>query len=161
MIVSRPLLMKLILATLSVFILTLSTSARDDATVSGLFKGNGKEAKIAFVSVKNGERDRKGRIILTFSEKDPAKEKEPDVAAMFGRLGSALIITLKPDGKITGCHVSHSACAQGGFDSLGEIEMKDFKLADGKIQGKLTTGGEQKAFGETWEVNLTFNAKAP
>ena len=154
-------LMLLTLVTMSLFTITLATMARDDAPISGLFKGNGKEAKLAYLSVKKGDKDRKDRIILTFSEKDSVKEKEPDVAAMFGHLGSALVITIKPDGKITGCLVAHSAHSKGGFNSLGEIEMKDFKLADGKIQGKLTSGGEQKAFGETWEVDLKFQTKAP
>ena len=154
-------LMRTAIATLSILTMVLTATARDESPVSGLFKGNGKEAKLAYLSVQKGDNDRKDRFILTFTEKDPAKEKQPEVAAMFGHLGSALIITIKPNGQITGCHVAHSAHAKGGFTSLGEIEMKDFKLADGMIKGKLTSGGEQKAFGDTWEVNLTFQAKAP
>ena len=156
---SRPSPIRFTLVTLSWLTITLATTARDDAPISGVFKGNGKEAKLAYLSAKHGDKDRKGRIILLFTEKDPSKEKDPETAAMFGRLDSALIITIKPDGKITGCHVAHSAHGKGGFTSLGEIEMKEFKLAEGKIQGKLTSGGEQKAFGETWEVDLKFSTK--
>jgi hypothetical protein len=39
--------------------------------------------------------------------------------------------------------------------------MSEFKNENGQISGKLITDGKAEAFGETWEVNLTFRAKAP
>ena len=41
------------------------------------------------------------------------------------------------------------------------MKMSDFKLEKGKIQGKLSTGGEKDAFGDKWEVDIKFEAKAP
>ena len=139
-----------------------SLSAADDAPVSGVFKGHGKEAKLAYVSTRKGEPFAdKPTIVLVFTEKDHSKEKKPDVKAGFGDFGSALIITVNPEGKIVGCVVAHSALKKSGFSSVGDITMSDFKLEGGKIQGKIATKGEQKTFGETWEVDIKFLTKAP
>ncbi len=48
-----------------------------------------------------------------------------------------------------------------GFSSIGNLTLSDFKNANGKISGKLATDGEVKTFGQTWEVKLQFNTKAP
>src|SRR6516225_5997982 len=139
-----------------------SLSAADDAPVSGVFKGHGKEAKLAYVSTRKGEPFAdKPTIIITFTEKDHSKEKKPDIKAGFGDFGSALIITINDEGKIIGCVVAHSALKKSGFSSVGDIKMSDFKVKDGKIQGKIATDGEQKTFGETWEVEINFQAKQP
>jgi hypothetical protein len=141
---------------------TTSLSAADDNSVSGVFKGNGKEAKLTFVSARKGEPFAdKPTIVLVFTEKDHSKEKKPDVKAGFGDFGSALIITVNPEGKIVGCVVAHSALKKSGFSSVGDTTMSDFKLEGGKIQGKIATKGEQKTFGETWEVDIKFQTKAP
>jgi hypothetical protein len=132
-----------------------------DAPITGLFRVNGKEAKLVHVSARYTDAT-KSRVLLVFSEKDASKENDPELALQFDRLGSGLAIKAKPDGTITSCQVNHSAMKEkGGFNSAGEITLKDLKIADGKIQGKLSTGGAQKAFDEVWEVNLTFQAKAP
>jgi hypothetical protein len=139
-----------------------SLSAADDEPVSGVFKGNGKEAKLAYVSTRKGEPFAdKPTTIITFTEKDHSKEKKPDIKAGFGDFGSALIITINDEGKIIGCVVAHAAHEKKGFSSVGDIKMSDFKVKDGKIQGKIATDGEQKTFGQTWEVNIKFQAKEP
>ena len=153
-------LFTVMLALLGLGVLT-TTAAADDASVKGTFKGNGKETTLTHVLVKKGDQDRKDRIILMLTEKEVPKNKDPEMDVVFGRLGSALMITIKPDGTITGCHIAHSAHGKGGFQSIGEMTMSDFKIADGMISGKLSSGGEQKAFGESWEVNLSFKAKVP
>ena len=128
-------------------------------TVTGIFKGNGKDAQLAFVSARWGEPfSGKPGIILVFTEKDHSKDKRPDMNAAFGRFGSALIISLHDDGKIYGCQVAHSAHKKQGFSSIGNIETADFTFADGKVEGELTTNGQVDTFGETWEVKLKFVA---
>jgi hypothetical protein len=128
-------------------------------TVSGVFKGNGQEAKIASVSARWGEPfNGKTGIVLVFSEKDHSKVKKPDFDAAFGKLGSALVISTHEDGQIYGCQVAHSAHKKSGFSSIGNIEMSDFTYADGKVEGELTTNGQVETFGETWEVKLKFVA---
>ncbi len=128
-------------------------------TVSGIFRGNGKLANLAYVSAHWVEPfgDKTG-IELVFTEKDQSKVKKPGFDAMFGKLGSALIISLHEDGEIYGCQVVHSAHRKQGFSSIGQIEADDFTYEDGKVEGELTTNGQLDTFGETWEVKLKFVA---
>jgi hypothetical protein len=80
---------------------------------------------------------------------------------MFGDFGSALIITIFEDGKIVGCEVVHKAHEKMGFSSLGSVKISDFKMTDGKMTGTIKTNGEVKSFGQSWELNIKFNAKPP
>jgi len=128
-------------------------------TVTGLFKGNGKEAKIAYVSAHWGEPfSGKPGMVLVFTEKDHSKDPKPDFNAAFGKFGSALIISVFEDGDIFGCQVVHSAHKKQGFSSTGRIKTNNFKFEEGKVEGELTTEGEDDTFGEKWEVNLKFLA---
>jgi hypothetical protein len=150
------------LVVLGVLAAASALSAADGEPVSGVFKGNGKEAKLAYVSTRKGEPFAdKPTIIITFTEKDHSKEKKPDIKAGFGDFGSALIITITDEGKIIGCVVAHAAHEKQGFSSVGNIQMSDFKVKDGKMQGRIATDGEQKTFGQTWEVDIKFQAKQP
>ncbi len=128
-------------------------------TVTGLFKGNGKEAKIAHVSAYWDEPfSGKQSIVLVFTEKDHSKDKKPKFNAAFSKFGSALIISLHEDGGIFGCQVVHDAHQKKGFSSIGSIRANNFKYEDGKVEGELTTDKQVDTFGETWEVNLKFVA---
>src|SRR5204862_2460018 len=128
-------------------------------SVTGVFKGNGKDAKVAYVSAHWREPfGDKPSIVLVFTEKDHSKDKKPDFDAGFGKFGSALIISLHEDGDIFGCQVVHAAHQKQGFSSIGQIKTNNFQFADGKVQGELTTDGQAEVFGETWEVNLKFLA---
>ena len=128
-------------------------------SVTGTFKGNGKEAKISFVSAHWREPfNDKPSIVLVFSEKDHSKDSKPDFNAAFEKFGSALIISLHEDGGIFGCQVVHSAISKKGFSSTGQIHTDDFEFEDGKVEGVLATDGQLDIFGETWEVNLKFVA---
>src|SRR6266566_5317790 len=128
-------------------------------SVTGVFKGNGKEAKVAHVSAHWREPfSDKPSMVLVFTEKDHSKDQKPDFDAGFGKFGSALIISLHEDGDIFGCQVVHTAHQKQGFSSIGQIKTNNFEFADGKVQGELTTDGQAEVFGETWEVNLKFVA---
>src|SRR6266536_1789237 len=128
-------------------------------SVTGAFKGNGKDAKIAHVSAHWREPfNNQPSMVLVFTEKDHSKDKKPDFNAGFGKFGSALIISLHEDGDIFGCQVVHAAHEKQGFSSIGQIKTNNFQFADGKVQGELTTDGQVDVFGETWEVNLKFVA---
>jgi hypothetical protein len=120
-------------------------------TVTGMFKGNGKEAKIAYVSARWGEPfSGKQSIVLVFTEKDHSKVKKPDFDAAFGKFGGALIISLHEDGGIFGCQVVHSAHKKQGFSSIGQIRTDNFKFEEGKVEGGLMTDGQLEFFGDTW-----------
>jgi hypothetical protein len=128
-------------------------------SVTGVFKGNGKEAKLAHVSAHWREPfNNQPSIVLVFTEKDHSKDKKPDFDAGFGKFGSALIISLHEDGDIFGCQVVHTAHKKQGVSSIGQIKTNNFEFADGQLQGELTTDGQAEVFGETWEVNLRFVA---
>ena len=128
-------------------------------SVTGVFKGNGKDAKLAHVSAHWREPfSDKPSMVLVFTEKDHSKDKKPDFNAAFGKFGSALIISLHEDGDIFGCQVVHSAHQKQGFSSIGQIKTNNFKFEDGKVDGELTTDGQLDTFGETWEVNLKLVA---
>jgi hypothetical protein len=128
-------------------------------SVTGVFKGNGKDAKLAHVSAHWREPfGDKPSIVLVFTEKDHSKDKKPDFNAVFGKFGSALIISLHEDGGIFGCQVVHTAHQKQGFTSIGSINTSNFKFEDGRVDGELTTNGQVDTFGETWEVNVRFVA---
>src|SRR5215469_156605 len=128
-------------------------------SVSGTFKGNGKPARLAFVSARPGEPfDGKPSILIVFTEKDHSKDPKPDFRAGFGDYGSALIVSTFEDGKIFGCQVAHAAHGKMPFSSLGSMRTAAFDLEDGRVEGEFVTDGEQKFFDKTWEVNLKFVA---
>ncbi len=78
-------------------------------SVTGVFKGNGKEAKLAHVSAHWREPfSDKPSMVLVFIEKDHSKNEKPDFDAGFGKFGSALIISLHEDGDIFGCEVDQN-----------------------------------------------------
>lgn len=153
---------RLLVIGIAVLLGSAGGSLAADPPVSGKFTGNGKEAKLAFVSAHKGELfEDKPTIKFVFTEKDHSKEKQPHIKAGFGHFGSALIITVNPDGKIIGCEVSHTAHSMPGFSSLGKINMSDYKVADGKITGKIKTDGVVDTFKQKWEVDIKFEVKAP
>ena len=85
-------------------------------TVTGMFKGNGKEAKIAYVSALWQEPfSDKQSIKILFTEKDHSKANKPAFDANFGKFGNALIISLHEDGSIFGCQVVHTAHKKQGL----------------------------------------------
>jgi hypothetical protein len=139
---------------------TAQTPVKPEA--SGNFIGNGKTAAIRFVVVQELEPFHgKKSLRLIFTEKDATKAEKPEFDASFGKLGSALLLSVDHDGEIFGCEVAHSAHKKQGFGSLGKIKMEDFKIAGGNVTGRVSTGGEQVTFGEKWEVDLKFAAPLP
>jgi hypothetical protein len=127
--------------------------------VSGTFTGNGKAAKLAYVSALPDEPfNDKPSIKLIFTEKDHSKEKRPSLKAAFGDFGSSLIISLHEDGSIFGCQVAHAAHKNQGFSSIGNIRTTAFEVGDGRVEGQIETDGEADTFGDKWSVNLKFTA---
>ncbi|MCE9608927.1 MAG: hypothetical protein K8R23_01740 [Chthoniobacter sp.] len=132
-------------------------------TVAGKFDGNGKPGRIQFVLVEEHEPfNDKEAIRLIFTEKDPATSKRPSFDAAFGKLGSALILSVhRVDGEIFGCEVAHSAHTKKGFTSLGVIQMVEFEVVGGNVKGQVSTGKVLDTFGEKWDVDLKFAAPLP
>jgi hypothetical protein len=139
---------------------TAADEKKEAAPVSGTFTGNGKEAKLAFASAANADGG-KGGVVLIFSEKDHSKVKNARGRALFGDFGSALIIVVTAEGKVIGCTVVHAAHKRSGFSFPGAVKTADFKVADGKVSGKLSTGGEKETFGDKWTLDVRFDVKLP
>ena len=133
-----------------------------DSEISGIFKGNDQPAKLAFVSAHKGAPLRGQETIkLVLTEKDHPKDEDAALKALFGDYGSALVIGIQLDGKVVTCDVRHEAHKQTPISSPTSVKMSEFKNVNGQLSGKLTSDGKAEAFGETWEVNLTFKTKAP
>jgi len=151
-----------ILPVVAVALVSAAQLRAADSEVSGIFKGNDQPAKLMFVSAHKGTPVAgKDTIKLVFTEKDHAKNERPDLKALFGDYGSALMIGIQPDGKVVTCDIAHEALKQKPISSPSSVKMSDFKNEGGQISGKLATDGKQEAFGQTWEVNLVFKTKAP
>lgn len=111
-------------------------------SVTGVFKGNGKEAKLAYVSAHWREPfGNKPSMVLVFTEKDHSKDKKPDFNAGFGKFGTALVVSLHEEGDIFGCEVAHTALKHQNFSSIGSIHTNDFTCENGKMEGELTPTG--------------------
>jgi len=133
-----------------------------DSEVVGIFKGNDQPAKLAFVSALKGTPvGGKETIKLVFTEKDHSKDERPELKALFGDYGSALVIGIQPDGKVVTCDVAHEAHKQKPISSPASVKMSEFKNEAGQISGKIATDGKAEAFGQTWEVNFIFKTQAP
>jgi len=151
-----------IFSTLVVVVAGATQLIAADSEVSGIFKGNDQPAKLAFVSARKGTPLRGQETIkLVFTEKDHSKDEQADLKALFGDYGSALVIGIQLDGKVVTCDVLHEAHKQKPISSPTSVKMSEFKNENGQLSGKLTSDGKAEAFGETWEVNLTFKTKAP
>lgn len=135
----------------------------DKPTVSGTFMGDGKDAKIQHVFVVTHEPfSDQAAIQIIFTEKDPAKSKNPKFDAGFKKLGSALLLSVFKNGEIFGCEVAHTAHPKSPFSALGGLrKIEDFKVTDTHVSGHVITPSEQDAFGQKWTVDLTFSAPLP
>jgi len=141
---------------------TQAQTLPDKPVVEGKFLGDGKDGKIKYLVVQAREPfSDKAAIQLVFTEKDPSNSKKPEWDAMFKKLGSSLSISTFKDGGIFGCEVAHTSHEKSPFTALGEIEMKDFKVTESHVSGRLLTPGVLDAFGQKWDVDLTFSAPLP
>jgi len=137
-------------------------AAGQDPPVKGTYRANGKDAKLThIVAVKHEPFSGKEAVTLVFTEKDPKGEKSPEITVSFGSLGSALIVGVTRDGGVFSCEVAHTALEHMGASSLGKLKTDGLTFSDGTVRGRLTTSGPVPLFDETWEVDLTFNAKLP
>lgn len=147
---------------LSGLLLSPASAAADKPVVTGTFLGDGNEGNIKFVVVETREPfSDQPAITLVFTEKDPSKSKRPGWDAGFKKLGSALVLSVHRDGGIFGCEVAHSAHEKSPFSAVGTIKMFDFVVTDTTVSGHVTTGGEDDAFGQKWNVDLKFSAPLP
>ena len=149
-------------ASLAIVVLA-SPGAFAQGTLSGVDKANGKPAVLTQVVAYKGEPESgKPVILLVFTAKDQGKDPKAAFNALFGKYGDAIVVKVFPDGKIYSTDVRHSALDLGPVPSatlFDVVQMKDFKVAGGEISGRVT--GKADIRGQPWEVDLTFQTKAP
>lgn len=134
----------------------------DKPTFTGKFLGDGKDAKIQHLIVQPCDPfSGQPAIQLIFTEEDPSASKKPEFDAGFKKLGNALVISVKKDGGIFGCEVIYLGHKKSPFSSVGRFDVKDFKVTDTHISGKINSGGELDFFDQKWELDLTFSAPLP
>ncbi len=149
-------------AALLVIMLT-SAGASAQSKVTGVFKGNDKPATLTQVTAHKGEESGKPVTVLVFSSKDQTGHPKADFDALFGKLGDALVVKVFADGQVYSGDIVHSNLdAPGGsIQAFGVLKMTDFKLADGRISGHLTSNGPHEFHDLKWEADLTFETSAP
>ncbi|MEI6534300.1 MAG: hypothetical protein WCN98_03085 [Verrucomicrobiaceae bacterium] len=155
---------QMITVLLSAFIISIAQAQTPTGktVIKGTFLGDGKDGKLQYLIVQNREPfSDQSAIRLIFTEKDPSKSDKPDFDAGFKKLGSALILSVFKDGQIFGCEVAHNALPKSPFSSVGKIKITDMKVTDTEVSGHVTTSVEDDAFGQKWEVDLTFSAPLP
>ncbi len=149
-------------ASLAIVVLA-SPGAFAQGTLSGVHKANGKPAVLTQVVAYKGEPESgKPVILLVFTAKDQGKDPKAAFNALFGKYGDAIVVKVFPDGKIYSTDVRHSALDLGPVPSatlFDVVQMKGFKMAGGEISGRVT--GKADIRGQPWEVDLTFQTKAP
>src|SRR5437870_6695032 len=133
-----------------------------DSEVSGVYLGNDQPTTLAFVSAhKATPVAGQETIALVFTEKDHSKDTQPELKALVGNFRSALVVGIHADGKVVTCDIAHEALKQKPISSPSSVKMSDFRNEAGQISGKLATDSRQEAFGQRWEVSLTFRTTAP
>src|SRR5579871_5210149 len=145
------------------FIFLLSGGAFAQSKLSGVYKGNGAPAALTQVVAYKGEPESGQPVtVLVISAKSQAGSSKPPFDALFNKFGDALVVRIFPDGKIYSLDLVHSKLDSpgGSIQVFGVLKMTDFKMADGKISGHLSSGGQAKVRDQTWEVDLTFETKA-
>ena len=99
-------------------ILTLSSSALAQGTLSGVDMANGKPAVLTQVVAYKGEPESgKPVTLLVFTTKDQGKDPKAAFNALFGKYGDAIVVKVFPDGKIYSTDVRHSALDLGPVPS--------------------------------------------
>jgi len=142
-----------------------SVHAYAEKAFDGVYRANGKDAKLAYVIAQKGEPFHDMPVyILVFSENDASQDKNIDADARAGKFGDALIVKLcKTDWgwDVIGNNLVHSGLTGGSASGSGQIKAQDIALAGGEIRGKLKTNPGEKIAGQPLEVSLTFHVRAP
>jgi hypothetical protein len=152
------------------FALTFAANAAfaADATVTGYFRAEGKEARLGFARV--GASKTYGgdpTIAFGFTEKDAsdAKDVSADAIAFSHKYGSAITMTILKNSE-GGYDVDESAFHHTGSDKAGGnaggvLFLKDVTVANGVISGEVYTKPGTDMFGAKIDVDLKFKAPLP
>jgi len=134
----------------------------DPGKVSGSYLANGKEAKLVFVTAApHPTWEGQAAYYLVLSEKDPGAAESPNLEAMHGHLGDALVISVTARGKVLGMVLCHEAIRNYAFSSNGDLAVRNFSIASGILSGHFYVDQPGEFFGDTYNVDLTVTAVLP
>lgn len=139
--------------------LFLTARAEADPSISGTYLIDGKPVQLKYAKAVKGEAfaDKETTLVI-LSEKDGSKSKKPDIDAMFGKFGGALVLTITSDGELVGTQIVKDKVQ---FSTSGNIKLSDYKVDGDNVSGKVASEGQQKFFENTWQIDLTFSVAAP
>ena len=130
-------------------------------TVSGRYVGNGKEAKLGFISA--WPRDPfsgKDTIVIVLTEKDHAASKKPWFDAGFGKFGAALQFSLTlPDAKLIGTEVGHPGLKRQPVSVSGSsIQAEGVTITGKRVEGRFFTPKPGTFFDDVFEIDMKVAA---
>jgi hypothetical protein len=152
------------------FALTLAAGAAiaADASVSGYYRAEGKEAKLAFVRSGKGESySDQPAVAIAFTEKDAsdAKEVSADAIAFSHKYGSAITMNVSKNSEgvyeVESSAFHHEGSEKAGGNASGILQLKDVVVANGVISGEVYTKPDTDMFGAKIDIDLKFKASMP
>ena len=153
--------MKFFMRLLTFLLVMIASIASAASPVAGTYKANGQDAKLTFaLAYPSEEFSGNPTTQLVFSEQDASADKRPDISALFGKFGSALVVKLMKDGdsySVIGCEFGHQGLKHAGASAIGIVEAKDVKVTGGRISGHLVTAPDADIFDEPIVVDLKFD----
>jgi hypothetical protein len=155
---------------LNFFALTFaaSTAFAADASVTGYYRAEGKEAKLTFVRSGKGESySDQPAVAIAFTEKDAsdAKEVSADAIAFSHKYGSAITMNVSKNSEgvyeVAESAFHHSGSEKAGGNASGILQIKDVVVANGVISGEVYTKPDTDMFGAKIDVDLKFKVPMP
>lgn len=151
--------------------LTLSAGSAfaADNTISGYYRGDGKDAKLSFIRVAKGETPytKVPAFLFALTEKDAtgAKDLSEDTIAFSHKYGSAITMTIfkNSDGayEVEQSSFHHELSDKVGGNASGILQLKDVTETNGVLSGEVYTKPDTDMFGAKLDVDLKFKVAVP
>ena len=153
------------------FALTIGASCAfaADNTISGHYRGDGKDAKLSFIRVARGETPytKVPAFLFALTEKDAsgAKDLSEDTIAFSHKYGSAITMTIFKNSEgaweVDESAFHHTGSDKAGGNAGGVLFLKDVSVANGTLSGEVYTKPDTEMFGAKIDVDLKFKAPMP
>lgn len=139
-----------------------------DASVSGYYRAEGKEAKLTFARSGKGESySDQPAVAIAFTEKDAsdAKEVSADAIAFSHKYGSAITMNVSKNSEgvyeVESSAFHHEGSDKAGGNASGILQLKDVTVANGVMSGEVYTKPDTDMFGAKIDIDLKFKAPMP
>jgi len=138
-----------------------------DASVTGYYRAEGKEAKLGYVRTASGKSYSDApTIAFAFTEKDASDARVVDSDIAFShKYGSAITMNVSKnsDGiyEVDDSAFHHTGSDKAGGNASGILQLKNVTVANGVIAGEVYTKPDAEMFGARVEVDLKFRAPLP